>query len=158
MIKQLIIPIMVMGIMLGGCQKKAEQEIVILPKDYKGYIVIIYDQKKGASARYEGKKRIYEIPPNGILKTQFTGNYGWREFAEFYYEGVSRENRLLSFAEFEKIPTDSLVGFIGPAGTVKKDANSDDRIEFVEFYVGTKLDIEQAQKQAERLGIKKLME
>jgi hypothetical protein len=137
---------------------KGEDEIVIVPKDYNGYAIVIFDQKDGALEKYQDKNRVYEIPESGILKTRFKGNYGRRGFAEFYHEKISAESKLPSFAELKKIPRDSVVRFIGANGTVKKDPNSDERIEFVEFYVGTREEIEQAQKQVERLGIMKLME
>lgn len=146
-----------MTMTLLSCDK-GEQEIIIVPKGYRGYLVIIFNQKDGVVEKYDGKKRVYEMPENGVLKTQFKGNYGLREFTEFYYEKISPENKISSFAEFRNIPPDSVVGLIGPNGTVKKAADSEERIEFVEFYVGTKQDIEQAKKQVERLGIIKLME
>jgi hypothetical protein len=61
-----------------AAKKKGEQEIIVLPNDYRGYEIIVYDQERGTPTHYEGKKRIYQIPPSGVLKTQFTGSYGWR--------------------------------------------------------------------------------
>jgi hypothetical protein len=137
---------------------KGEEEIVIVPEGYRGFVIIIFNQEHGAPEKYDGKNRVYEIPQNGILKTRFKGNYGRRGFAKIYYEKISSKNRLSSFAELNKIPADSVVGFIGANGTVKKDANSEERIEFVEFYVGTRQEIMHAQEIVERLGIIRLME
>ncbi len=146
---------LIISFMLFSCDI-GEQEIIVVPKDYKGYVLIIFNQKDGNPTKYEGKKRVYEIPQNGILKTQFTGNYGSVGFADYYYENISLGNKLSSFVEIEKMPIDKIVGFRGATGTVKKSAESEERIEFVEFYIGTKSQIEQAQQELEKLDIVKL--
>jgi hypothetical protein len=141
--------------MLTSCTN-GEQEVIVVPKNFKGYIIIIHNQKNGMQKKYEGKKRVYEIPQNGILKTQFNVNDGWQQFAEFYYEKIAPENKLSTFAEIVKVPVDTIAGFMGASGTVKKSSESEERIEFSEFYIGTKLEIEQAQEQVEKLDIVKL--
>src|SRR5688572_24570469 len=100
---------------LFGCNM-AEKEAVIVPKGYKGYIVVIFNQKNGTARITQDGKRIYEIPSNGILKTQLKANYGVREFTEFYFDKISTENKLPSYAQLDKIPLDTIVGFIGTNG------------------------------------------
>ncbi len=146
-----------LSLMLFSCDN-GEQEIIVVPKDYTGYVLIIHNQEDGSPAKYSGEKRVYEIPENGILKTQFKFNHGWREFAEYYYENIGSENELPSFAEIKKVPEDKIVGFMGASGTVKKNADSEERLEFVEFYIGTKAQIKEARKQLEKLDIAKLVE
>ena len=152
-----IIVSLILSLMLVGCDT-GEQEIIIVPKDYTGYILVIFNQEEGEPVRYEGRKRVYEIPQNGILKTQFSGNYGSVGFAEFYYKNIDPGNKLSSFAEMEKVPGNTVVGFRGPTGTVKKSRENDDRIEFVEFYVGSKAQIDQAREDIKKLDIVKLAE
>ncbi|OAE94031.1 hypothetical protein SU65_01605 [Flavobacterium psychrophilum] len=139
-----------------SCNKKGEQQIIVVPKNFKGYIILIHNQKDGMPTKYKGKKRIYEIPKNGILKTQFDTNDGWQEFSEFYYDKIIPENKLSSFAEIGKVPINKVVGFMGANGTVRKDSKSNDRIEFSEFYIGTKSEIEISQEQVEKLDIVEL--
>lgn len=141
--------------MLFSCDS-GEEEIIVIPENYTGYVLIIFNQKDGIPIKYEGEKRVYEIPQNGVLKTQFTGNEGWREFPEYYYERITPDNKLASFVEIKKVPIDTIVGFMGANGTVKKSAESEERIEFVKFYIGTKSQIEQAQQELEKLDIVKL--
>lgn len=144
-------------LILTNCNTKGEQEIIIVPRNFKGYIIIIHNQKDGMPTKYQSNKRVYEIPQNGILKTKFKINEGWREFAEYYYEKIVPENKLSSFAEIKKVPIDTVVGFMGANGTVKKDNKNEDLIEFSEYYIGTKSEIEQAQEQVEKLDIPKLL-
>jgi len=153
-----IIFFFILPLMLSSCNNIGEQEIIVVPKDFKGYIIIIFNQKNGTPTKYEGKKRVYEIPSNGILRTQSNVNDGWQEFAEFYYEKIIPENKLPSYAEIKKVPTDTIVGFMGATGTVKKSSESEEHIEFSFYYIGTKSDIEQAQEQTEKLDIVKLAE
>ncbi len=59
----------IISLLLFSCNN-GDKEVVVLPENYKGYVVIIYNQENGDSAKYENGKRIYKIPLNGILKTQ----------------------------------------------------------------------------------------
>lgn len=152
-----IIFVIVLSLMITSC-KNGDQQVIIIPKNFTGYIIIIYNQMKGSIPKYNGKQRIYEIPSNGILSTRFEGNYNWRKFPEYYYERIAPENKIPSFAELEKIPSGVIVGFIGATGTVKKDLGSEQYLEFAEFYVGTKEQIKIAQEQAKKIDIAKLVE
>ena len=154
--KLLIIPILVIVVMIEGCQKRGEEEIVILHKDYTGYVVIIYNQKTGTRIKYEGKKRVYEIPAEGILKTQFSGNYGWVGFTEFYYENIAPENKIPFIVESKNIPVDSVVAFGGSTGNANKNLDGEETIEFRLFYVGNEEQIDKAYQEAEKLDIVKL--
>ena len=147
----------VVSFMLTNCNSKGEQKIIIISRNFKGYVIIIHNQKDGKATKYKGDKRIYEIPQNGILKTQFKTNDGWREFAEYYYDKISPENKLPSFTEIKKVPIDTVVGFMGANGTVKKDSKNEDRIEFSKYYIGTKSEIEKAQEQVEKLDLSKIL-
>ena len=146
-----------LSFLLAGCEKKGEAEILIIPRDFKGYVIIAYDQKNGLPIKYEGDKRVYEIPQLGVLKTQFKPNNGWKEFPEYYYERIAPENKLPSIAEINLIPMDKVVGFMGATGTVRVNNYNEDRIEFSEFFIGTKLEIKHSQEQTAKLDIMKLL-
>ena len=82
------------------------------PRDYTGYIIVIFNQEDGKPVKYEGKKRVYEIPSDGILKTQFNINDGWGDYPIFYYESIAPENKLPSniLSAIESLPLDTIVG------------------------------------------------
>lgn len=145
--------------MLLGCDR-GEQEIIIAPRNYTGYIIVIFNQEDGQPVKYEGKKRVYEIPSDGVLKTQFNVNGGWSDYPEFYYEAINPENRLPSniLSEIETLPTDTIVGFKGATGSIRKKDYDDERVRFAKYYIGTRLDIKRAKEEAEKLDIVKLEE
>lgn len=41
-----------------GCSTGGEQEVLVVPKNFKGYVLVIFDQKNGQPIRYIGKKRV----------------------------------------------------------------------------------------------------
>ncbi|MGB7070289.1 MAG: hypothetical protein WBD22_12410 [Pyrinomonadaceae bacterium] len=63
-----------------------DDEIFILPEGYIGFVLILHDQKNGEPGKYESGKRVYEIPSNGILKTQFSLNTGWHSPGKYFYK------------------------------------------------------------------------
>lgn len=48
-----------------------ENEIYLVPYNYQGPVLVVFNQLNGAPARYEGRNRIYVIPSAGVLLTQF---------------------------------------------------------------------------------------
>lgn len=156
--KALVMIVSLLVAILLSCHSRGEDEVVILPEDYTGYVVIIYDQEDGASPRYEDKKRVYEIPTDGILKTQFTNNPGWADLPEFYYGSISPENKVPYEVEYDEVPTDSVVAFGGVAGGVSRDLEGKSIVRFLEYYVGTKSQIQEAVDQAEGLDIASIVE
>lgn len=63
---------------------KTENTLTLIPEGYTGTIKIWFNQKNGIEEKYEGEKRVYEIPENGILKTKFSPQFGYH-FSEYYY-------------------------------------------------------------------------
>ena len=72
---------------LTSCAEIAEPEIHLIPKSYKGPIIIIYGQKDGRPKKYEGSFRVYEISKDGVLRTQFEQPKGFisPEKLQYYY-------------------------------------------------------------------------
>lgn len=152
-----IILLLILSIMLYGC-KNAENEIFVLPEGYTGYILVIFDQEKGIQPKYFEDSRLYEVPQNGILKSIHTTNDGWTDFPMFYYQEVTRNKQIPFVTSLDNVPTDEIVAYGGTSGSIKKSADSEERIRFIKFYVGTKPQIEQAQHDLNKLNILKLAE
>ena len=81
--------------MISSCQR-AEPETYLIPSEFKGKVQIIFNQNAipvkykneygrdtiytpqlGNPIKYESGRRVYEIPSNGILLTQFKNNDGF---------------------------------------------------------------------------------
>jgi hypothetical protein len=143
--------------MVSACVR-GEQDIILAPANFKGGILILFNQKSGKPTRYHDGKRLYEIPPDGILKTQFARNHGWREFTIFYRGRISEANRLKTYAEHRGVPNNIIVGYMGPTGTQQKKLNSKDRYEFAELYICTKSEIDSLKNKIEMIDLSKIGE
>ncbi len=146
--------ILLIGLVLTSCDK-GESEIVIVPRNYIGRILIIYGQANGISPLYQGGKRVYKIPSNGILKTKFAPNPGWIGLPEFYYNEISPKNRIPFKLNPRLLPVDSIVAHGGTAGSVQ---NGNQRVRFLEYYVGNKVQINTAYDQAQKSDIINLLQ
>ena len=73
----------------SSCIQRADPEKHLIPKGFAGPVIIIYDQKDGNPEKYNDGFRIYEIPENGILRTQFKHPSGWIALGklQYYYSG-----------------------------------------------------------------------
>lgn len=71
-------PIALLGllIVIYYQSEKMESETYLIPDNFRGYFVIWFEESCGSEAKYENGRRIYKIPEDGILITQFTREPG----------------------------------------------------------------------------------
>lgn len=58
---------------------------VLIPQNFEGGVLVVFNQENGKPEEWEGRKRLYRIPENGVLEIQFSPPQGLREYAEFYF-------------------------------------------------------------------------
>jgi hypothetical protein len=135
-----------------GCQS-ADDEIYILPDNYSGYVLIIYDQENGEIPAYYGEKRVYRIPESGVLKTRFSTNYGVASLGEYYYKEIQEGNKIpFEMINKDELGDNSIKACCFSTGSVYK-IDDKSRVKFARFLVGSKLEINNAFKQLESLDI-----
>jgi len=76
---------------ITGCNRsstKCEKEIYLVPTDFRGHLIVYFDQPDGQIIQYEDSARIYQIPGSGFLKSQFPKNGGCMtgNRIQFFYE------------------------------------------------------------------------
>lgn len=83
---------------------RPEKTLVLLPKDYRGEVYILFDETNGASKVYEDKRRIYKIPNNGVLFTQFKAEYGRVDDLYFFVDSMTgKRTEILSDMEWNSV-------------------------------------------------------
>jgi hypothetical protein len=127
----------------------------VLPKGYTGWVLIIFNQPNGQRTKYENGKRVYEIPEDGILRTQFAPNRDWHLPNKFFY---TENGKMIEIPEFDykDLKIDSIQACCLSSGKTAKTPN-DNWIEFDDFYVGTKTQIDEASKKANKTKIADLI-
>lgn len=80
------------------CFRRGDDSIRLIPEGFEGPVVIIYDQSDGVPIEYEGRKRLYRIPSDGVLRTQFKPNYG-HQVHEFYYLNSEEKRTPVPFVD-----------------------------------------------------------
>jgi len=89
-----MVPLFSFLFFLSSCINQAEPETHLIPKGYKGYVIIIFDEKNGMPEKYENDSRVYEIPSDGVLRTQFKEQTGWiapGKLNYYYYDRTERQ-------------------------------------------------------------------
>jgi len=81
-------------ILMPCCVHQAEPETHLIPKGYKGSIIITFKDSLGTEAIYYIGKRVYQIPANGILRTNFKkrekGFIADRDLLFYYFDSNGR--------------------------------------------------------------------
>jgi len=112
--------------LIASCNTEAEKEAFLIPEGYTGTVAVLFDQENGEPKEYEDDTRLYRIPTNGVLYTQFsrvTGNLNQK----FYYVSSSGEKKelpslflpLLPNTNYDSIKDYALRGFDGKFGKIK---------------------------------------
>jgi hypothetical protein len=72
----IVVVLMYIGSFATSYLTRPDKELFLVPKNFSGNIYVIYNQRNGEPKEYENKRRVYRIPGNGILFTQFKDEYG----------------------------------------------------------------------------------
>ncbi|HTC00322.1 MAG TPA: hypothetical protein VK705_06535 [Ferruginibacter sp.] len=119
------------------------KDIFLIPKGYTGKVTIYYDQPNGQKEEFENGWRIYRIPPNEQLKTQFKlkGNSINLSDARYFY--VDSNNKRVELKHYcdccQTKDTISLQVVYGVLGTNENGTYQD-------FYIGRPMDIKNIQE------------
>lgn len=114
-----------------------KEEVFILPHNFKGIVLIAYDQKDGLEDVKEDGKLIYKIPQNGVLKLKrkeaTTLSKSW-----YYFEDEQGKRTVLEycFAPCDEMKNNPDIFFA--YGTSNGGAESEgQKLEMTTFLVGT---------------------
>lgn len=135
---------------------KGEEEIYVLPANYTGVIYVVFNQKIGVQQKYKDGKRVYEIPENGILKTQFNNNEGWRKIPEFYYVDGKKLTSISYQIENTNIKLNTLQICCIQNGKAYKE--NGEFIEFQRFFIGNEQKIDSTYELEQKRDISKFIE
>ncbi len=143
--------------LINGCsvfspRSWGENEMVIIPRGYRGVVFIVFEQLDGEPQLYRNGSRLYQIPQQGVLKTQFDRNEGLQSIPTFYYQQgnelfeVPFEIRPLEYSSESVYVCCLSIGFATGGETEK-------RVHYIRFFVGTSQEIEQAMSAASSKSI-----
>lgn len=76
--------------LLGSCGQNAEPETYIIPANFTGKVNILFNKKTGKAKEYDGKRRVYRIPPDGVLITQFRINDGFTDRKYYSVDNIGK--------------------------------------------------------------------
>lgn len=66
----------------------------LIPKDYEGNLMIIFNQDKGLETTYEKQRRLYVFDTSGILKTKFSPTSGIQQNHYYYVDRLGNRTAL----------------------------------------------------------------
>ena len=84
---------------LSSCSK-GEDSIRLIPENYEGTVLIIFNQSDKNNATYEEGKRLYTIPESGVLLSSFSENYGSQTHSYGEYNSAGDRKGLAYFNPF----------------------------------------------------------
>jgi hypothetical protein len=138
-----------------SCGEMAEPEIHLIPAGYMGNVYIFHNVADGEPLRREGRARVYEIPKDGILRSQSPENPGWGSPQYFYVTPDGKREKIVGDwpTTIHDTPenradrtlgiyfprTGSLMGLQVNADGSSSTSDSKCAVHFEEYYVGTKL-------------------
>jgi hypothetical protein len=122
----------------------AEPEIHLIPAGYMGNVYILHDVPDGEPLKREGRARVYEIPKDGILRSQSSENPGVQNEQYFYVTPDGKREKIIGdwMSTVHDTPenrADKTLGIYFPRTGSFSSQDLKCAIHFEEYYVGTKL-------------------
>lgn len=132
-----------------------QNSIHLIPEGYIGPIIIIFDQPNGLKKRYEKGWRVYEIPNNGILKTQFGPTYGIQQHFYYYVDDSGKRKPLTYLDKWTELGSfKGIYVFEQTTGTKSEIINTETAsrtgsfvfVHFLEYFVGEPSELDSLSK------------
>ena len=83
-------------VFLFGCNNPTP-ETYLIPSKFEGKVDIIFNQTNGSKPVHENGRRVYNIPTDGILLTQFKNEEGFINHAYYYVDSLGNRTPLEIF-------------------------------------------------------------
>ena len=110
-------------------------ETILIPEGYTGDVIIIFNQKGKVKRKFDGKRKVYEIPKDGILLTEFKDEgKGFAYVDYFYVDSLGHRTKLDKYS----IRNHEHEGLGVYGGTIGVLGNNE--LPYYLFYVGNKRD------------------
>ncbi|MCB9351091.1 MAG: hypothetical protein H6573_26840 [Lewinellaceae bacterium] len=127
----------------GSYMTRPERETFLFPENFRGAVYVVYGQKNGEPKAYEKNRRLYQIPDNGILFTQFKAEYGRTDQDYFFVDRAGKRTPFvqkeawISSKNKDETPKDSTVVFILDTGHMADSSMADSiGFHYTKFFVG----------------------
>lgn len=92
LLRNFLLVCLLLSVLFSACQRRGEDVVYLMPENFQGNVLIIFDQKNGVDSSYEGGKRVYKIDTTGVLRTKFNKNYGKHQ--SFFYQLDKNNTRI----------------------------------------------------------------
>lgn len=79
--------------LLGDCNRKTDNALYLLPDNFQGNVIILFDQLGGANPEYLDGFRVYRIPRSGVFKTKFKSDRGNYAIVKYCYTSQFRNTK-----------------------------------------------------------------
>ena len=99
----------VITIFIISCEREGENSIYLIPKNYEGNLIILFNQQDGKDTAFDKQERIYRFDKYGILKTKFQPNYGLQQNHYYYLDSLGNRTPLRYLLPSQLKDTDEMV-------------------------------------------------
>lgn len=97
--KAIFYALLILVFSISACSE-GEDSIRLIPENYEGTVLIIFNQTEQNNATYEEGKRLYTIPESGVLLTSFGENYGAQTHSYGEYNSAGNRKGIAFFNTF----------------------------------------------------------
>ena len=117
------------------CRRRREPALFLLPPGFVGNVVVVYDQSRGQPREYRDGRRVYRIPPAGVLFTQFGPNTGLGPADEYRYADARGRPGHAVLYNWQTLAADRSSDTVGCCQVLVTDSNTP-RTHYIALVVG----------------------
>ena len=93
-LKLIVVGIPLIYVAISFYNSFATSETYLIPDNYKGPVIVIFNQADGQAKEFEGGRRLYKIPSSGVLFSQFKDEQGWINQEYYYVTATGKRKKL----------------------------------------------------------------
>jgi hypothetical protein len=130
---------LIISLVIIGCKtERIKKEVYLIPENFIGNIVLIYDQPNGIKDSIVNDEIIYKVPKSGILHLMGTQHLqAFKDMKYYYYSSKIINKRICDY--FEKDTTENCDGIIWNRYLESFQKDSESKFnEYTVIVVGTK--------------------
>lgn len=142
-------------LLFQSCMEESEPELFLIPNNYHGVVIVLFDQDNGQDESYIEGKRLYDIPGNGILLTKFSKTIHGKLSQGYYYKD-SDGRKIVEIEDYFLGDIDGnknyvMNGVYGQFTIMKDSINSGRPFQYYRFTIGKIKEKDSLQQAAEGL-------
>ncbi|WP_417590482.1 DUF6843 domain-containing protein [Owenweeksia hongkongensis] len=95
-------------VLLNSCKPAALDEVILIPNNYEGDLILILNQPNGQTETIKDNKLITRFSENGIIQAKYNTPEDWHQVNYYYYNKLGDTTKLEELGDQDSIDSSKI--------------------------------------------------